>query len=155
MLYWLPLEETRMKRLTISTIVALVLLISLVVPVSAATGLGISPTSVDITLGYGESVTKEFYAYYFSGTIHVKAVDVPIVVNPIDYTISGSPTLMEITLKNTSSTTGVYNGYLQFTGIDDTNTAISIQIDINVSIIADVVGGGGGVGGDGEGSGDL
>jgi len=142
-----------MKKILLSTVIALLLLISSTSLVAATdTGLGISPVSLDITLAEGESGVWDFCTYYFSGTINIEAIDVPISVSPSSIEVLSSPSLLSLTLTNIATTAGVYTGYLRFTGLSAENTGLAIQIDVNVSVTATVgapasSGGGGGNGG--------
>jgi len=142
-----------MKKILYSTLLALVLIVSMAIPVSAGTGLGISPASLDITLDEGESGIWEFYAYYFSGTVNVEAVGIPISVSPNSFDVLSSPSALPITLTNISPIAGVYTGYLRFTGLSANNTGLAIQVDVSVLVTATVAapasGGGGGGGGGG------
>ncbi len=148
-----------MRRVLMSTLLALILLLGLTGSAVADTSLGVSPSSIDVTLAINESVVEEFYIYYFTGTLTVEVVGVPITVSPSTFVIPSSPTLITLTLTNTAPSTGVYEGYLKFTRTDNTSTALAIQVGLNINVTADVIGpaigGAGGGGGGGGGASGL
>lgn len=145
----IPGLEVIVKRLLFSLLLSIALIIGFSLPVLSV-GLGISPTSIDISLGEEESITKDFYIYYFEGAVDVEVVDVPVLINPSSFEIQESPTMVSVTLTNSASSSGDYSGYLRFTGVGADNTSLAVQVSVNAAIDANLEeesGGGGGGGG--------
>ena len=143
-----------MRKVISGILLSIAMLASTAVPISA-TGLGVSPSSLNISLVQGGSTSATFLIYYFSGTVSVEAVGIPVTVSPSSFQIDSSPGAIELTLTNSATTTGAYDGYLRFTGADNSNVQLAVQVGVNVAITADLTGDGGtpGSGGGGGGGG--
>ena len=143
-----------MRKVISGILLSIVMLASTVIPISA-TSLGVSPCSLNISLVQGGSTSATFLIYYFSGTVSVEAVGIPVTVSPSSFQIDSSPGAIELTLTNSATTTGAYDGYLRFTGADNSNVQLAVQVGVNVAITADLTGGGGVLGGGGGGGGGV
>lgn len=147
------------KLVTIIVSVALLGISALTAPVSGSSGvsLGVSPSSVSISVAPGSPATVDFCVFYFTGDVTVTPVGLPVTVSPLSFPVASPSTPVTLTVYGASSATGTYSGYLRFTGQSDDVVSVAVEVGVNVQVVADVsasppsttppTGGGGGGGG--------
>jgi hypothetical protein len=121
----------------IGVMVTVVIALSLAASVLAAT-LGISPSSIEVTVPGEGSATTTFQVHFFRGDIKVSLVDIPLSVEPqvLHVDAIDEPQDIEVTIYGDESLgSQIYNGYIRFLGMSGETVAVAIKIKANVTNI--------------------